>query len=175
MALAIYKVEIDMGLEYDLGSVLEDSVQVNDDDVVEIDEAVRVTFTRARGEFEARTVISVEADSEEDAEDQAKEAVSASYEVEDFVSVRYCNAEVVEVVRDHLIFESSTSQLYSSNDGRLRLGDEDEKNGNRVFVLELDGVETFATHSRAMVDSYIAGYDLARANGPDVETQHLNG
>lgn len=160
MGLPIYKVEVDLGLEYDLGQVLEDAVKVNDDDVVEVDEQPRVTFSRARGEFDARTVISVEAEDEDQAEEYAKEAVSTSYEVEDFVSVRYVNAEILETIVDRLIFEETTSPLTASNDGRLRL-ETDYSGQVPVHVLKLDGVEVFATYDRAKTDAYVAGWDKA--------------
>ena len=54
------------------------------------------------------------------------------------------------------IFEDTTSTLYYSNDGRLRLVD-----FPRQYALELDGDEVFRTHERVLVDAYIAGYDLA--------------
>ena len=157
-----YKVEVELGLEYDLGEVLEDSVVVNEDDVVEINDEVKVTFSRARGEFSARVTITVEAEDEDEAISFAQDAVSASYEVEEFVTVQYCNGEVMEVKQDFLIFEATTSRLYASNDARLQ--SETDRSGEKpVHFLRFDGGEpVFATHDETKVDAFIAGYDLAR-------------
>lgn len=55
------------------------------------------------------------------------------------------------------IFEDSTSVLYYSNDGRLRIG----AAGAGEYVLEVDGREVLRTKTRVLVDAYIAGFDLA--------------
>jgi hypothetical protein len=63
------------------------------------------------------------------------------------------------MTRHHLIFEQTTSTLYYSNDGRLRL--ERVRTNVPYFELSLDGKIVLATENRLVVDAYIAGYDLA--------------
>lgn len=64
----------------------------------------------------------------------------------------------------HLIFEQTTSALYYSNDGRLRLSiDPGDGEQEIEIVLSLDGNEVFRTLDRVKADAYIAGYDLARS------------
>jgi len=69
----------------------------------------------------------------------------------------------------HLIFEETTSPLYYSNDGRLRLVEQNftGKGKLSIYVLRLhdaDGEpveDVFCTYDRVKADAYIAGYDLA--------------
>lgn len=65
-----------------------------------------------------------------------------------------------EIRRTLPIFEETTSALYYSNDGRLRL-DRVLENDSRVYLLRLDDVEVMRTHNRVLADAYIAGYDCA--------------
>lgn len=60
------------------------------------------------------------------------------------------------------LFESSTSTLYTSNDGKLRVEHvlaEDE--AAFVFVVKRHGAVVLTTGQRIIADAYIAGYDLA--------------
>jgi hypothetical protein len=63
-----------------------------------------------------------------------------------------------------LIFEETTSPLYRSNDGRLRISTDTDRRKPVEHVLQFDGVEVFRTRDRVMVDAYIAGYDLAEGS-----------
>jgi hypothetical protein len=56
------------------------------------------------------------------------------------------------------IFEQTTSALYYSNDGRLRL-DRILENDARVYLLRLDNVEVMRTLDRTLAD---AGYTSRR-------------
>lgn len=63
------------------------------------------------------------------------------------------------------IFERSTSQLYRSNDGRLRVLPIQYGFGAPTFEVRAShagGDEpVLCTHSRELADAYVAGYDLA--------------
>jgi hypothetical protein len=66
------------------------------------------------------------------------------------------------------VFEHTTSPLYQSNDGKLRVvrGSFDSLPSEATEVIDLDlpsGERTLLrTYERAIADAYIAGYDEAR-------------
>lgn len=62
-----------------------------------------------------------------------------------------------------LAFERSTSPLYQSNDGRLRVEHPNSSDWT-VYDRERQEVALF-THSRLLCDAFIAGYDRRDSNG----------
>lgn len=62
-----------------------------------------------------------------------------------------------------LVFEASTSTLYYSNDGRLRVVDDRDASPVEHAVVDVEhGDEVFRSRDRVKVDAFVAGYDLAR-------------
>lgn len=77
---------------------------------------------------------------------------------------------MIESVSGHAplpIFERSTSQLYRSNDGMLRVLPMQYGFSAPTFEVRAGDVPVLCTHSRELADAYVAGYDLACERASD--------
>jgi len=57
------------------------------------------------------------------------------------------------------IFESSTSPLSMSNDGRVRIATDPDRRKKMTWAIEVDGREAWRTQDRRLADAFIAGWD----------------